>query len=188
MRQQGRLDSMAVAAPRLKPATLLLLVAALALPASASSADSAASADPARIVPWHTIGNAGLGMSKDRVEYNYGARVNADDQHFTTYQVAGGTLRIGFDIHYRVEFLTTNSPRYRTPGGIGVGVRVPLGACRRTAAGNCQFWWRGFRYRGKGLWVRANQNRGGRALFVGLQTTNGRISEVQIFFIPDGSE
>lgn len=162
----------------------LVVLHALAwlLPASVAVAQAQGrAADPPRIVPWHMIGNAGLGMARDRVEYVYGRRDTALAR--ARYVVSGGTLEVAYGVSGHVDFLRTTSARYRTRDGIGVGVFVPRGACYRTKGGACRFLWRGFTYRGKGLWQR-EAVRGGRQVIVGLETEKGIIASVHIFFTP----
>lgn len=152
---------------------------AVALAAFALVATSAASAtsDPARIVPWHQIGNIGLGMSKERVEYGYGP---AD--RYGQYAVPGGWLMVNYDTR-GVSGIATNSRRYRTASGLGVGTRIPLGPCHKTATSSCERRWNGFVYYPSFAhsW-RLDVRRGKRMVTVQLPVARGVVTQVSIAY------
>jgi hypothetical protein len=102
---------------------LIWLVGGFALCASANGLSN----DQPRIIPWHQIGDVGIGMPRTRVLSEYGTgKIVAPD--LREYRVRGGTLRVVFS-KGRVAGVETNSRRYRTPGGFGVGSRIPLRPC-----------------------------------------------------------
>lgn len=148
----------------------LVIAALLALAVAAPAA-----ADPPRIVPWHTIGNVSLGMSKTRVEYAYGRATQR------VYGVEGGSMMVSYG-SVGVYSISTTSARYRTPGGVGVGTRIPLGVCHHVArASGCEYRWRGFIYiTGFGpAWVR-NVRDGKRTVQVQLFTERGVVTTVAV--------
>jgi hypothetical protein len=120
---------------------------------SASAAAESRVLDPPRIVPWHRIGDVGLGMTETRVEYTYGQA----DEHVTpcgySYHLHGGILDVDYspsckrssNPDRRVLAIATDSSYYRTPSGLGVGSRIPLGPCH-LKRGVCEYRWNGFVY------------------------------------------
>jgi hypothetical protein len=136
--------------------------------------------DPPRIIPWRIIGNVAIGMSRTRVEYVYGH--GTPDPIFVggeIFRVPGGLLKVAYDSHDLVNRIETTSPRYHTRDGIGVGMRIPLGPCRRVKS-RCEYRWRGFTYSGKEPccgWFLAI----GKKTYVWLATHRGRIVSVLIY-------
>jgi hypothetical protein len=97
-------------------------------------------------------------MTRDAVEYLYGdtnqGRLQVFDDYFPkgtkyrgvplfvmTYRLHGGILRVKY-VHDRAKVIETTSRYYRTPRGIGVGTRIPLGPCHRSRFGSCEYRWR----------------------------------------------
>jgi hypothetical protein len=170
------------------PIVLGVALAALA----AAGAARPTTTDPPRIVPWHEIGNVGIGMSHTRVEYVYGPPVNGNPPRLSiVWEYRGrGVIGVLYDRQANVEGLDTTSPAYATRGAIHVGIRIPLGRCHRVTR-KCEFRWRGFALRedevaaGRGFrrayeWDRIA--RFGRysvavQLFVG---DDGRVSEISL--------
>jgi hypothetical protein len=110
--------------------------------------------DPPRIVLWHLIGRAGLGMSRAQVERVYG-RPYYDGPEPAQYTVPGGVLFVGY-IRGKVAYVATSSRRYRTRTGLGVGTRIPFRGGRwhgfrlgRDAGTSVPMWWRYASYRGR---------------------------------------
>lgn len=110
-------------------------------------------ADPPRIVLWHQIGSAGLRMSRAPVERVYG-KPYYDGPENPQYHVRGGVLFIGYagkcnsnggQCAGPVGYVSTDSPRYRTQAGLGVGTKIPFPPCTRDAKGRCVRRWHGFR-------------------------------------------
>ena len=120
------------------------------LPAGASSARAAG--DPPLFVPWHRIGDISLGEPRARVEGEYGGV--GDGYH--VIQRYGDTVEGYYRLHgsrvfvtfygRRVGELGFRTPYYRTKSGFGVGSRIPLGPCHRTATNPCEHRWHGFVY------------------------------------------
>lgn len=160
-------------------------VLAVAVTAFAMQVPSAGGgADAPRIVPWKIIGSIGLGMSRARVEYAYGYAgprmidagamlVSAD----AAYRRRGGWLWVGY-ARGLVAQVGTTSRVYRTPRGLGVGSRIPLGRCRRVR-GRCQYRWNGFVYSAEPCcgWYRIFRV-GGRPVRVWLVARLGTVTAV----------
>jgi len=94
-------------------------------------------ADPPVLVPWHKIGDIGLGDAKGRVVREYGKQPELG------YRLHGGTVQVGFDSGH-VTSIWFSTRYYRTKSGFGVGSRIPLGACHRTKTSRCEHRWHGF--------------------------------------------
>lgn len=110
--------------------------------------------DPPRIVLWHLIGRAGLGMRRAEVERTYGRPYYAGPET-PQYRVSGGVLFIGYE-HGRVAYVATNSRRYRTRKDLGVGTRIPFRARNwhgfrlgRDSRTGVPVWWRHVTYQGR---------------------------------------
>jgi hypothetical protein len=111
-------------------------------------------ADPPRIVLWHLIGRAGLRMSRVELERTYGPPYYVGPEP-PQYEVPGGVLFVSY-IQGKVVSVATNSRRYRTRTGLGVGTRIPfrpgswhgfrLGRDSRTGV---RVWWRYATYQGR---------------------------------------
>src|SRR5438105_13202842 len=110
------------------------LACTMAVPASFCSSPSAAApyaADPPRIVPWHRIGNIGLGMSRARVQRMYGRGTVATplrDAPAWVYR-GRGAIRVEYDLNGGVAALETTSPAYASRSGIHVGLALPPRLC-----------------------------------------------------------
>jgi hypothetical protein len=110
--------------------------------------------DPPRLVLWHLIGRAGLGMRRAEVERTYG-RPYYSGPETPQYRVPGGVLFVGYD-HGEVVYVATQSPRYRTRGGLGVGTRIPFRTrswhgfhLARDSRTGVPVWWRYATYQGR---------------------------------------
>jgi hypothetical protein len=108
-----------------------LLVVVLAAGAFAGVA-LARSADSTKIVPWHQIGDAGLNMSRAALVARYGS-FKGELGVFKAAQ--GGELDVTLARNVAIN-LSEDSPRYRTPDGIKVGIKTPATAH-----------WKGFTFR-----------------------------------------
>lgn len=138
-------------------AYICLVTAAFVVPALAFAG---AANDPPVLVPWKKIGDIGLGISKDRVQYEYGTSGNGFhyQQSWDAPYCASGCLQGYYVLHGsrvyitlyggRVGEISFSTPYYRTPSGLGVGSTIPLGPCHRTASNGCQHRWNGFVYQG----------------------------------------
>jgi hypothetical protein len=76
--------------------------------------------DPPLLVPWHKIGDIGLGEPKARVVREYGRQLELG------YRLHGGRVQVGFD-GGQVTSIWFSTRYYRTKSGFGVGSRIPLG-------------------------------------------------------------
>jgi hypothetical protein len=94
-------------------------------------------ADPPVLVPWHRIGDIGLGDPQKDVVREYGKEPDLG------YRLHGGVVQVGFD-RDRVTSIWFSTHYYRTRSGLGVGSRIPLGSCHRTKARRCEHRWHGF--------------------------------------------
>jgi len=77
-------------------------------------------ADPPVLVPWHKIGDVGLGDPKGRVLREYGKEPELG------YRLHDGRIQVGFDSG-RVTSIWFSTRYYRTKSGFGVGRRIPAG-------------------------------------------------------------
>jgi hypothetical protein len=126
---------------RIVRAGLLITTVGLCLVVVADGARSSAVL-PSTITPWHAIGGIGIGSSTAAIRYRYGREGKSGVIRFTR---PDGTLDVSFNKGH-VGVLTTTSPYFRTPTGIGVGSRIPLGPCHSVGGGNCTYLWQGFKY------------------------------------------
>lgn len=135
-------------------------------------------------MPWHAIGNVAIGMSKTRVEYAYGRAARS-----RAYTVPGGALMVSYD-SLGVGSISTTSSRYRTPDGLGVGSRVPLGPCIRVKqTPTCQHKWKGFTYSAgfSAAWFR-NESYGKRTIQVQLFTNRGVVTTFALVVLSPQSD
>jgi hypothetical protein len=112
-----------------------------------SSAAAPRTADPPRIVPWHLIGNIGLGMSRARVERLYGRGTVATplrDAPAWKY-VGRGAIRVEYDLDGDVAAVETSSAAYASRSGIHVGLTLPPRLCHLVNY-RCKHAWHGFMY------------------------------------------
>jgi len=128
--------------------------AAAAVAASGSSVGFGA-ADPPLFVPWSSIGDIALGESRARIEREYGSvghgfhvlqrngRNGENVQGY--YRLHGSRVMVTF-YGNRVGEFGFSTAYYRTARGFGVGSRIPLGRCHRTASSRCEHRWHGFVY------------------------------------------
>ncbi|MDX6516915.1 MAG: hypothetical protein QOH73_2581 [Gaiellaceae bacterium] len=123
------------------------LVAAVLLVFAAPAAAAPRATDPPRVVPWHLIGNVGLGMSRARVERMYGRGTIATpprDELFWTYR-GRGAIGVAYDIDGHVDSVETTSSAYASRSGIRVGIKLPPRLCGLVDY-TCKHSWRGFTY------------------------------------------
>jgi hypothetical protein len=109
-----------------------------------------ATSDPPLLVPWNRIGNIALGEPRARVEREYGSVGHG----FHVIQRYGNNVQGYYRVHRsqvvvtyygeRVGELIFGTPYYRTTSGFGVGSRIPLGPCHKTAEYKCEHRWHGF--------------------------------------------
>jgi hypothetical protein len=128
-------------------------VAAAAIAATGSSAGSG-SADRPLFVPWNRIGDIALDEPRERVEREYGSVGHG----FHLLQRYGENTQGYYRLHHtrvivtfynqRVGELGFSTPYYRSSSGFGVGSRIPLGPCHKTALNRCEHRWRGFIWNG----------------------------------------
>ena len=133
------------------PVASAVFMACLAVAGSRLAAAKAHSAgDPPLLVPWSKVGDITLGEPRARVEQEYGsvghgyhvlAGITNDVQGY--YVLHGGWVGVNFE-NGRVEEINFAIPYYRTKSGFGVGSRIPLGPCRKTATHRCGHRWHGF--------------------------------------------
>jgi hypothetical protein len=143
---------------------LVALAAVLALAGCASDGSrpmARTRPDAPLLVPWSRVGDISLGEPRTRVEAEYGR-----ERGF--YYVLHGS-KVWVDYYRgRVADIEFSTPYYRTRSGFGVGSRIPLGPCHRTATSRCEHRWHGFVF---GAYLRegpcpcwAKAGRGGRSL------------------------
>jgi hypothetical protein len=133
------------------PVAFALFMACLAVAGSHLCVAKAQSVgDPPLLVPWSRIGNIALGESRARVEREYGAvghgfhvvqRYGKNVQGY--YWLHGSRVLVTF-YGDRVGEIEFGTPYYRTRSGFGVGSKIPLGPCHKTAAWKCEHRWHGF--------------------------------------------
>jgi hypothetical protein len=152
-------------------AGLLVLVAAAGVGAAAKNGRAAparaSTGDPPLLVPWSRVGDITLGEPRRRVEQEYGSvghgyHVLHGGQGY--YRLHGGVVGVDFQ-DGRVEEIRFAIRYYRTKSGFGVGSRIPLGPCHKTATYRCEHRWHGFvwnewvREKSCGCWVKAGLGR-----------------------------
>jgi hypothetical protein len=109
------------------------------------------------LLPWTGVGAIQLGETRAQVAHDYDAV-----GHRYHVQARGNGLVEGYyvlhrsrvDVDYRdgrVNELDFTTRFYRTWDGFGVGSRIPLGPCHRTATASCEHRWQGFVWN---AWVR----------------------------------
>ena len=124
-----------------------VFVACLAAAGSNLAVAKAHSAnDPPLLVPWNRVGNMVLGEPRARVEREYGSAGHG--YHVLTavqgyYLLHGGVVGVEFR-DGRVEEINFGIPYYRTKSDFGVGSKIPLGPCHKTATYRCEHRWHGF--------------------------------------------
>ena len=114
-------------------------------------------ADPPLLVPWSRVGDMALGESRASVERDYGSAGHG----FHVLSQGNGIVQGYYRLHRSRVFVTFEDGRvneldfttryYRTKSGFGVGSRIPLGPCHRTATNRCEHRWHGFVWN---AWVR----------------------------------
>jgi hypothetical protein len=131
-----------------------LVVVLVVFIATACSDDAAPEDDPPRIVPWSSVGSAELGSTVERVREVYGEPVARQTLnlpvgtryanrvvHTESYPVRRGSLVVTY-VDDIVKAIETDSPRYRTGEGIGVGAAISRGPCQRNEYDSCEYVWR----------------------------------------------
>jgi hypothetical protein len=118
--------------------------------AEAVSRAAAGTGDPPVFIPWNTVGDIALGGSRARVEREYGSVGHG----FHVLRRYGNNVQGYYGLHGsrviltfygdRVGELIFSTPYYRTKDGFGVGSKIPLGPCHRTATYRCEHRWHGF--------------------------------------------
>lgn len=179
-------------------ACFLFAVAATLTTAVGCTGGTARRSDPPVLIPWSRIGDIVLGEPRKRVEAEYGSeghRYHALVENGGIiqgyYRLHGSRVSVTFQdgLVNEIEFTT---PYYRTTTGFGIGSRVPLGRCHRTAAGRCDYRWHGFVRNAWGreepchCWVKVG--RGARSLpatvdnflkpWTFIFTRHGRVTEI----------
>ena len=98
------------------------------------------------------VGDITLNEPATRVEREYGSvghGFHVVDRYsgaiYGYYRLHGSKVFLTFD-RGRVSDIGFTTPYYRTRSGFGVGSRIPLGPCHRTATTPCEHRWRGFLY------------------------------------------
>lgn len=115
--------------------------------------------DPPRIVPWLAIGSARIGSTAARIRRVYGGAVESEklklpvgtryanrDVLRESYRVRGGGTLVVTYVDGLARSFQTDSSRYRTPDGIGVGTTISRGRCQQNSYGNCEYRWRSFQF------------------------------------------
>jgi hypothetical protein len=95
------------------------------------------------ILPWSGIGAIQLGDSRRDVRHNYdeaGHRYHARGGYYVLH---GSRVYVTFR-NGVVDDIGFTTRYYRTLDGFGVGSRIPLGPCHRTALKSCEHRWHGF--------------------------------------------
>ena len=123
---------------------LLAAISAFLIASMLPSVSSAASSDPPLIIPWHQVGGIGIGLTRARVEYDYG-RPHASWSFGRAYALHGGHVFVSYDRSGHVNDIDVDTPYYKAASGFGVGYRMPLGICHRNH-GSCVYRWHGFTY------------------------------------------
>ena len=127
---------------------MLALLATIAVGGCRSG--SRHTSDPPLLVPWSRIGDIALGESRARIEREYGGVGHGYHVPDGYYRLHGSRVFVTFQ-DGRVEEFQLTTRYYRTKSGFGVGSRIPLGPCHRTAASPCEHRWHGFIWN---AWVR----------------------------------
>ena len=107
--------------------------------------------------PWTGVGAISLGESRAQVAHDY----DAAGHRYHVQARGNGILQGYYALHGSRVFVTFQDGRvnelgfttrfYRTRDGFGVGSRIPLGPCHRTATSSCEHRWHGFVWN---AWVR----------------------------------
>jgi hypothetical protein len=123
------------------------------------------------LVPWTGVGAIYLGEGRAQVAHDYDAvghryRVQVRDNGIVQgyYALHRSRLFVTFR-DGRVNDLEFTTRFYRTWEGFGVGSKIPLGRCHRTARTSCEHHWHGFvwnawsRDRPCGCWVKVGNGK-----------------------------
>jgi hypothetical protein len=124
-----------------------LATVAVLLVIAAPATGAPGALDPPRVVPWHLIGNIGLGMSKARVERLYGqGTVASPPKDALVWQYRGrGVIDVTYDLSGNVASVETTSSDYASRSGIHVGIPLPPRLCDFVNY-RCKHSWHGFTY------------------------------------------
>src|SRR5712691_11697378 len=130
---------------------VLLGLAVFVAFAGSAGARSRERVDSPRIVSWTQIGGVRLGDQLATANALYGAPTKIFRERTPVgtrwyghrvlsyrYPVSGGVLW-ATAVDGRVRALGTSSPRYRTPGGIHVGMTIRLGPCHVSTSNPCDY-------------------------------------------------
>jgi hypothetical protein len=131
--------------------SLLAVLALMVLGGGAGAATvRSMGADPPVLVPWSRVGAISLGEGRAAVYRDYGAanfhvlqRWGSNTQGY--FRLHGSRLVVTFYGEHVGEIGFTTA-YYRTTSGFGVGSKLPLGPCHRTAIRSCEHRWHGFVY------------------------------------------
>jgi hypothetical protein len=151
----------------------VLVVGAMAIFALGCTRETQAPAapdDPPQIVPWSSLGSVQLGSTVERVRSIYGkplrrltlylpvgTRYASRVGTVESYRVHGGRLVVSY-VDGVVKAIETDSRRYRTQDGIGVGASISRGPCRENEYDSCEYTWRSFWFDECGdAWVRTSK-------------------------------
>lgn len=147
----------------------------LALIAAGRAGDSevpgAVKEDPPHIVKWSSVGSAHMGHTVEQVRNVYGSPEESQTLKLPigtryansavereSYRVRGGRLVVTY-VDGVARAFQTDSRRYRTADGIGVGATISRGPCRRNTYGSCEYKWRSFQFDECGnSWVDASDS------------------------------
>jgi hypothetical protein len=102
------------------------------------------------LVPWIGVGAIRLGETRAQVAHDY----DAVGHRYYVQSRSGGIVQGYYVLHGsrvfvdyrdgRVNELDFTTRFYRRWDGFGVGSRIPLGPCHRTATASCEHRWHGF--------------------------------------------
>ena len=110
---------------------------ALMVPLTVAAGCAGKRSDPPLFVPWQRVGDISLRESKARVVAEYGTQPELG------YRRHNGKVWVEYDGGYVIA-IGFSTPYYRTKSGFGVGSRIPLGRCYRTATNRCEHRWHSF--------------------------------------------
>ena len=122
---------------------LLGVVAAVVSSSASVGTDASRGTDPPLLVAWTRVGDIALGEPRTRLEREYGGPGHGYHPDLGYYRLHGSRVFVYFR-DSRVNDVDFTTRYYRTKSGFGVGSRIPLGPCHRTATQACEHRWHGF--------------------------------------------